>query len=257
MKSSEDKQQQKLSFYSIPMHLIGNTPGFVNFTGGRTGEGRISNAALLTLMKLYWIWRQYGNGAKFILSEEQIQELGPDNLKELSETQVGWKYNRFVIQKDLYSYPDNKEEIFEGTLIDTEPARDGGLSVVLNVTDGCLKGQNYFIMLSKNAFSIYNALSPLETMLLLWFYYYYRMHYKKFAHMEISVGVEAFVNMRYFNGLLVNNPDARYLLELAFEKFTKYNILLKGILGREEVFIKLSPLFFYSLDYLKRRGRGW
>ena len=133
---------------------------------------------------------------------------------------------------------------------------EGGLSVTLNVTDGCLMGQNYFVLMSKHIFSIYDALSPLETMLLLWFYYYYRMHYKKFGHMEMSIGTEAFANIKYFNGLLAS-PDARYQLEIAFEKFTKYNILLKGILGRDEVFMKLSPQYFYSLDYLKRRARGW
>ena len=256
MKTKEDMRERKLSFYSVPMHLVGNTPGFVNFTGGQTEEGRISEAALLALMKLYWIWRQYGSGSNFTLSEEQVIEIGSDKLKELCEKQIEYKFNRFVLQKDLYDYPYNKEEIFSGELIGIDPCADGGLSVTLNVTDGCLKGQNYFVLMSKHIFSIYDALSPLETMLLLWFYYYYRMHYKKFSHMEMSIGAEAFVNIKYFNGLLLS-PDARYLLELAFQKFTNYKVLLKGILGRETIFIKLSPLFFYSLDYLKRRGRGY
>jgi len=248
--------KSKTNFFSAPMTYLSKIPEFVNI-GGVTAENKISLDTMWAMSRLYQIWREIGTGNKVVLNQQQVDEIGQSYIAELSETQVRFNYNRFVVAKGYYDQKETRQELFESSLISVQPAEDGSLVVTLNLTEGVMPGQNYFVKVSNDIFTLRNEFSILETLILFWFYWYCRLHYRDFSQMEITIGVEPFLKMKYFNGLLTKNPDALYQLRLAVEKFTKRGVLLKGILGPEEIFFKLSPQYFYSLDYLKRRARAW
>ena len=254
----QDKQvlRSKANFFAVPMTFLSKIPEFVSI-GGVPAEDRISVDASWAMARLYQVLHQQGTGNKVVLNPQQVEEVGQSCITDLDETQVRFNFNRFVINKGYYDQPETRQELFESSLISVQKAEDGNLIVTVNLTEGAMPGQNYFVKISSEIFRLRQGLSVLETLMLFWFFWYYRLHYKDFYRMEITIGVEPFLKMKYFNGLLTSNPDALYQLRLAVEKFTKRGVLLKGLLGPEDIFFKLSPQYFFCLDYLKRRGRAY
>lgn len=245
----------KNHFFAFPVPLLGALSKIVSWIDNGGVEGKISLYSLWVLLKLFAKGSLNYFNSPIFLDGKEAEELGVKYLEELSEVEVNFTYQR-INSLDYgigVSEVAIQQEVFGEPLINLEIVNKDQLSVTLNCLDGCLSKQNYFVKISQNIFNLQDSLTNLETILLLWLYWYYRIHHRKFYHMEIHIGTNPFLNMPYFNGLLINNPDCRYQLELVFPKFKRFNLLKETLFGIEEIRFKLHPQYFYSLDYLKRR----